>query len=581
MLLRDPDLADPEDWPVLFAKILSALETAAGLPNLGQTFTKAQFKDGLYTVLLLETSHPNFSLDCTKYICAYLNNNDEDSIQTIAKALIKTVPKQFLISTNFRHLLRAASNLKIPFTILNETDVLLGWGRRSRIMHSSSTERTSGLSIKLARDKYKTCKFLKHCDIPVPVQRNVRNLGEALVAAREIGFPIVVKPRSSDGGAGVTTNISSTIDIEQAFNLAAAEGGGVLVERYVLGREYRLLVVNGKLLSCHERIPARVIGNGKDTISSLIAQENERRRQVRKNAFSDIPISIGNDTAFCLERQGLHLEAIPTNGTAVRVRMVPKVQTGGEVEVVNIASVSPQLRQDVEKAARMMRLDIAGIDAISVTQSHPYSGTKWVITEVNAIPQINRFKELEIHDAFLKAAAPNAGRVASLLMTDTSLQGVAQLQAILAAARSKGIGVGLKVENEEQERKFAGKALVVTRQQKMLSIIGDQKVDCIIALQKPEDIFQNGLILPYFDGVLLSATQNDDLQQIISHTLFQHNLGEIIYQESTLDLDRFRQVYEQNRLKSYSSQNEVVKLAISILEQKALAEQSASVPTDY
>jgi cyanophycin synthetase len=209
-------------------------------------------------------------------------------------------------------LIKAAHNLHIPFKPIGGTSFLLGWGRHSRIINSSSTERTSAFSVSLARDKVATRNWLMRCDLPTPNQRVVHNVEETIVAARDIGFPVVVKPRSCDGGAGVTANIHSEAGLERAFNVAAAEKGGVLLERHVNGREYRLLIVNGRLVSVHERVPARVIGNGKDTIAHLIKQENDRRAQVRKNGFSNIPISLGDDTYVCLAAQGLELGSILT-----------------------------------------------------------------------------------------------------------------------------------------------------------------------------------------------------------------------------------------------------------------------------
>ena len=397
-----------------------------------------------------------------------------------------------------------------------------------------------------------------------------------------MGFPVVIKPRSSDGGAGVTTNILSEAGLEKAFNLAAAEGEGVLLERHINGREYRLLIVNGSLLSVHERVPARVTGNGVDTVSHLIEQENDRRLRVRNNGFSNIPISLGEDSDACLAAQGLNLESIPAEGREVRLRMVPKVQTGGAIEPIDPASVHPEVVAAAEKAARMMRLDIAGVDFIARDHSQSWYESGGVITEVNAVPQINRFEEFDIHGAFLRAAAPDAGRVVSLLMTDVGPQGLAQLQAILAAARARGIAVGLKLDREDLERQFAGQAHVITRQQEMLSILGDRQIDCIIVLQEPADILQNGLALGHFDGVLLSAGQNDSLEGIISRTLFRRNFGDrLIYHESMKGLDSLRQIYPTEGLQSYSDQDEMVTLALALLAPEDPTSQGSSVATNH
>jgi D-alanine-D-alanine ligase-like ATP-grasp enzyme len=578
ILLGDQDAAAHDNLPALFARLLTAIEVTAGLPSLGRLFATVKSAGGVKPVLCFESLHLNFSLACVEFIRANLKNTDEKKIQIRAKALIETAPAQFIRSTNLRHLINAAYNLQIPVTLISRTTFLLGWGRHSRMLSSSSTERTSALSVSLARDKVATRNWLMRCDIPTPNQRTVHNLGETIVAARDMGFPVVIKPRSSDGGAGVTTNILSEADLEKAFNLAAAEGGGVLLERHINGREYRLLIVNGCLLSVHERVPARVTGNGVDTISHLIEQENDRRQRVRSNGFSNIPISLGGDSDACLAAQGLDLRSIPAEGRDVRLRMVPKVQTGGATVPIDPASVHPEVVAVAERAARMMRLDIAGVDFLARNHSQSLHESGAVITEVNAIPQINRLEEFEVHGAFLKAAAPDAGRVASLLMTGLGPQDLAQLRAVLAAARARGIGVGLKLDSEDLERQFAGQAHVITRQQEMLSILGDRQVDCIIVLQEPADILQNGLALGYFDGVLLSAGQNDGLEGIISGTLFRRNFGDrLIYHKSFEGLNSLRQIYPPEGLQSYSGQDEMVTLVLALLAPEVPTSRSSLV----
>ncbi len=578
ILLGDQDAADHDNLPALFAQLLTAIEIAAGLPSLGRLFTTVETASGVKPVLCFESLHPNFSLACVEFIRTHLKNTDEKKIQLRAKALIETAPTQFVRSTNLRHLIKAAYNLQIPVKLISNTTFLLGWGRHSRMLSSSSTERTSALSVSLARDKVATRNFLMRCDIPTPNQRTVHNLVETIVAAQGMGFPVVIKPRSSDGGAGVTTNILSEADLEKAFNLAAAEGGGVLLERHINGREYRFLIVNGRLLSVHERVPARVTGNGINTISHLIEQENDRRQRVRKNGFSNISISLGDDSDACLAAQGLNLRSIPAEGQDVRLRMVPKVQTGGATVQIDPASVHPEVVAAAEKAARMMRLDIAGVDILARNLSQSLHESGAVITEVNAIPQINRLEESDVHSAFLKTAAPDAGRVASLLMTGLDPQDLTQLKAILAAARARGVRVGLKFDREDLERQFAGQAHVITRQREMLSILSDRQVDCIIVLQKPADILKNGLALGYFDGALQSAGQNDGLEGIISQALFRRNFGaSFIYHESFEGLNSLRQIYPPESLQSYSSQDEMVTLVLALLAPEAPTSRSSSV----
>lgn len=550
----------------LFARLLTALEMTAGLPSLGRCFASVQVSGGTKPVLCFESLDLNFSLACLKFIRRNLENHDESEIEVRVKALISMAQAQFAQSTNFRHLINAAQKFRTPVTLIGGKAFLLGWGRASTIINSSSTERTGAFSVSLARDKVATRNWLMRCDLPTPDQRVVNNVPEAVAAARGMGFPVVIKPRSCDGGVGVTANIHSEGDLEQAYNLAAAQGASVLVERHVTGREYRLLIVNGRLVSVHERVPAQVAGNGIDTVSQLIEQENARRLKLRKNGFSNIQLSLGDDSQACLASQGLDLEAIPAEGRQVRLRMVPKVQTGGAAVPINPHSVHPEVIAAAIKATRMMRLDIAGVDFIASDHQRSWRETGGVITEVNAIPQINRFEGFDIHGAFLRVAAPHAGRVPSMLMTDSGPQGLAQLGMILEAAQTKGLRVGLKVDKEDQERQLATKAHVITRQRDMLSILGDRQVDCIIVLQDPADILLNGFMLGYFDAAVLLPGQKNDLSPIIGQTLFRKNLGDaLIYHEAIEGLDDLRQGYPPEGLQSYRSKEELVAMCLALL----------------
>lgn len=577
LFLEGLDPAAQENLPELFAGLLTALEMTAGLPTLGRLLTKAQTSGGEKPVLCWETIFPDYSIKFIKYICLSLGKKNSSDKPMGFQAIIDTVSTFIGHSTNLRHLINAAHILQMPVTLISGSCFLLGWGSRSRIINSSSSERTSSFSVSLARDKVATRSLLMRSDLPVSNQRAVHNLAETITVAREIGFPIVIKPRARDGGAGVTTNIRSEADLEEAFKLAAAEGGGVVLERHITGREYRLLIVNERLISVHERVPAQVIGNGKDTVSHLIEQENDRRLRVRQNGFSNIPISLGADSVACLAAQGLDLGSIPDDRQVVRLRMVPKVQTGGAAVPIDPTSVHPEVIAAAKKAARMLRLDIAGVDYIASNHSQAWQNSGGVITEVNAIPQINRFEEFDIHAAFLRAAVPDAGRVPTLLMTDPGPHGVEQLQAILAAARARGLRVGLKLDREDLECQFAGQAHVITRQREMLSILGDRTVDCIIVLQEPADILQHGLALGHFDGVLLSPCQNDGLEGIMSRPLFRRNLGDRLIHPAAIEgLDNLRQIFPPEGLQSYSGQEDMVTLALGLLAPEATTSRGSS-----
>ena len=261
--------------------------------------------------------------------------------------------------------------------------VQLGYGVRSRRIWTAETDRTSAIAETISRDKDLTKTLLQSCGVPVPEGRIVDSPADAWDAAKDIGVPVVVKPYDGNHARGVFTNLTLREDVEAAYTVAIEEGSGVIVERFILGSEHRLLVVGGKLIAAARGESASVIGDGHSTINQLI--DSQLNSDPRRGAAEEFPldlIDLEHNMVFRAEitRQGFTPESVPPADKAVLV-----VRTGNHTcDITHL--VHPSIADTVSLAARIVGLDIAGVDLVCEDISQPLAEQRGAIVEVNAGP---------------------------------------------------------------------------------------------------------------------------------------------------------------------------------------------------
>lgn len=278
-----------------------------------------------------------------------------------------------------------AKDRRIPAIRLLATGnlVQLGYGARSRRIWTAETDRTSAIAEGISRDKDLTKTLLKSCGVPVPEGRLVDSPEDACEAAEEIGYPVVVKPSDGNHARGVFTNLMARAEVESAYAAAVEEGSGVIVERYVRGSEHRLLVIGGKLAAAARGETATVVGNGKSTIDELI--DSQINSDPRRGAAEEFPLDIillADNPVARLEvsRQGFAPDSIPPAGREVLI-----VRSGNHTDDVTDL-VHPDTAATASLAARIVGLDIAGVDLVCEDISQPLEGQRGAIVEVNAGP---------------------------------------------------------------------------------------------------------------------------------------------------------------------------------------------------
>jgi cyanophycin synthetase len=278
----------------------------------------------------------------------------------------------------------AATERRIPHIRLNDGNLVqLGHGSAQRRIWTAETDLTSAIAENISRDKDLTKSLLKSCGVPVPEGEIVGSAEAAWAAAQDIGLPVVIKPTDGNHGRGVSLDLSTQIDVENAYKLADQHGSEVLVERFVPGNEHRLLVVGGEVVAAARGDSAWVTGDGMSTVVQLI--DSQINSDPRRGTTEDCPlnhIKVEEDEVvqLDLQRQGLSAQAVPVKGRRVLI------QRNGNVAIDCTDEVHPDVAYQVALAARVVGLDIAGVDVVAEDIGKPLHAQGGAVVEVNAGP---------------------------------------------------------------------------------------------------------------------------------------------------------------------------------------------------
>jgi cyanophycin synthetase len=265
--------------------------------------------------------------------------------------------------------------------------VQLGHGMYQKRVWATVTSETSNISVDIAANKELTNRLLQEVGIPVPKSAVVREANEAVRQATRIGFPVVIKPLDGNHGRGVCINLKNEEEVRRFYPVAEQESraGTVVVESFITGKDYRILVVNNDLVAVAERVPAHVIGDGERTVAQLVDVTNADPRRGVGHEKILTRISIDAQTKETLQRQGLTIEDIPPEGAFVQLKQTGNMSTGG-TSIDRTDDIHPDNAQIARQAAMVVGLDIAGIDFIAADISQSVRQTGGAIVEVNAGP---------------------------------------------------------------------------------------------------------------------------------------------------------------------------------------------------
>ncbi len=286
-------------------------------------------------------------------------------------------------------IVKEAQARNIPWLLLSaRAMVQLGYGVHQKRIQATLSSFSGILAVELACDKEGTKTILKDGGIPVPRGTVIQYLDELSAAIEEVGgFPIVIKPLDGNHGRGISIDVKTQQEAEEAYDLASAASKtrSVIVERYYKGSDHRILVINGKVAAVAERIPAHVVGDGRSTIEELIEITNQDPNRGDGHANVLTKITIDKTALNVLEKQGYELTSILAHGEIAYLRATANLSTGG-IAVDRTDEIHPENVWIAQRVAKLIGLDIAGIDVVTEDIRKPLKEVDGVIVEVNAAP---------------------------------------------------------------------------------------------------------------------------------------------------------------------------------------------------
>ncbi|WP_088157363.1 cyanophycin synthetase [Achromobacter xylosoxidans] len=307
-------------------------------------------------------------------------------------------------------IVNAATARNIPYRRLTQGSMVqFGWGSKQRRIQAAETDLTSAISESIAQDKDLTKMLLDSAGVPVPMGRSVTTAEEAWAAAEELGGPVVVKPRDGSQGRGVAVNIETRERVIQAFEVAEEISSEVIVERYIPGHDFRLLVVGGALVAASRRDPPQVTGDGVQTIRQLVDQVNADPLRGDGHATSLTKIRFDDIALATLKKQGFEADSVPPSGTLIFLRNNANLSTGGSATDVT-DEVHPEMAARAVSAARMIGLDICGVDVVAESVLYPLEEQNGGVVEVNAAPGLR----MHLNPSFGKGRAVGEAIIANM-----------------------------------------------------------------------------------------------------------------------------------------------------------------------
>jgi cyanophycin synthetase len=362
------------------------IQTIAGM-DVGYGRTRSTNEEGIYNVVFAYTDEEAglYAAEAAVRIAeAVIRDEEYDLCADIKK--MKDICENNCLGPSTKSIVEEAVKRGIPYMRLgNDSMVQLGYGVNQMRFQATMTCKTNTLAVDLACDKQRTKELLGSAAIPVPKGELCSSIACMEEAISNIGFPVVIKPLDGNQGKGATINVTSLEKAKEAFVHAQQYSSRVMVERYIKGFDFRVLVIDNKYVAAAKRIPAHVTGNGRDSIQTLIDLVNfdTKRGNGHENVLTKIKID--RDTEEMLEKAGYTLDTIPVKDEVVYLKSTANLSTGGSsVDVTE--EIHPENIALAERIARIIGLDICGIDIMAESLSEPITQNGGAILEVNAAP---------------------------------------------------------------------------------------------------------------------------------------------------------------------------------------------------
>ncbi|MBI3727679.1 MAG: cyanophycin synthetase [Burkholderiales bacterium] len=370
----------------VFELLTLGLQAEAGCPVTFSRTTQT-LEAGIFQVVI-EYSEEAVGRLAVELAEQLINAALKDQVFDLAAALdqLRDLDEDVRLGPSTGSIVNAAVARNIPYRRLTDGSlVAFGWGSRQRKIQAAEMDGTSAIAEAIAQDKELTKKLLHAAGVPVPLGRSVSDPDDAWRAALEIGLPVVVKPKDGNQGKGVTVNVTTREQLDAGFHAASEFRDDILVERFLPGNDFRLLVVGNKLVAAARRDPPQVVGDGKQSVRELVEQVNKDPRRGSGHSTSLTKIRFDDIALASLAKQGFVADSIPPKGQRVVLRNNANLSTGGAATDVT-DDVHPEVAARAVAAAQMVGLDICGVDLVCDSVLKPIEQQNGGIVEVNAAP---------------------------------------------------------------------------------------------------------------------------------------------------------------------------------------------------
>ena len=494
------------------------LQTLAGM-DCGFGRTRGTGKEGEYFVVFdyMEEEAGVYAAKAAVKVAQALTDNVEYSLDEDIQEM-REIREDTRLGPSTGSIVEEAAKRGIPYIRLNgQSLVQLGYGVHQKRIRATIASTTSNIAVDIAGDKEETKKLLGEAQIPVPSGTVVRDAEDLQSAINRYGYPLVIKPIDGNHGKGNTTNIINWEMAVTALENAQRYSRSVIVERFIVGVDFRILVVNYKFICAALRTPASVIGDGENTIQYLIDEVNKDPRRGYGHEKVLTQINIDNDTHKMLAEKGYTLDTVPLTGELVLLKSTANLSTGGtstdvtdEVHPVNIFMA--------ERIAKIIGLDICGIDVMAPDLSRPVTENGGAVLEVNAAPGFRMHVEPAVGIA-RNAAEPvvnmlfpnrSNGRIPIIAITGTNGKTTTtRLTAHICKAAGKKVGYttsdGVYIQNQMMMKGDC------TGPVSAQFVLKDPTIDFAVLESARGGILRNGLAFEHCDIAIVTNITADHM----------------------------------------------------------------------
>lgn len=437
------------------------------------------------------------------------------TLEELLKILAKNAPQ----GTNTRLLLTAAYARGVPVQRLSGSVMMYGWGCRSRWMDSSFTDAASVISAKLARNKVEAHRLLSRSGFPVAEQVGVSSLESAVSEAGRMGYPVVIKPSNLDGGRGVEAGLNDETALRAAYSRSLRHSKSLVLEKHVVGHDFRLGVLQGELAWATYREPAGVWGNGVATLNDLIIEANRDPRRGTRRWSQMVPITINDEAAELLREQGVDMNDVVPMDRFVRLRRAANTSSGGRPMDVT-GRVHPDNAALAIGVARLFRLDIAGIDFITPDISRSWREVAGVVCEVNGQPQFSVTRP-DIPGRVISAIVKGHGRIPVVILLSSLPSGQLTAQ-VNQRLQGLSINPGWVLADGMTGGSGTLGSAAQTSFDKVQALLLDTSVEVLLAATDGLDWLESGMPLDRVDLVISDGAEDVRVAQLLRNAGVDH-----------------------------------------------------------